>query len=623
MCGLNGIYNLNGKPADSFLIQKMNNVLNHRGPDDKGCFCFNQVGLGHTRLSIIDLSQAGHQPMSNDNESLWIVYNGEIYNFQEIRKSLQALGYKFKSETDTEVILFSYQEWGVNCLEKFNGMFAFAIWDKNKEQLFLARDRLGQKPLYYYYDQEKFVFASEIKAILENKNIKREINPQGMVNYFTFGNSIGPDTIYKNIKKLLPGNYLILKKGKIEINNYWRPYSYREKDQGEKYYLKKLTELFENSVKQRLISDVPLGVFLSGGIDSSAVVAMMAKSSSCPIKTFSVGFNIEGKEFNELPDAKLVADYFKTEHHEIILKELDLINTLNKLVYHFDEPFGDAANFPVFYISQFAKDYITVALTGEGGDEIFAGYRRYVIEKNRSLIMLFNWLFNNSLAEKSINFLPGFRRTKKFIETLPVRDDLLRYASWLDFFSQDMRKYLFKDYLLEDSLKIYKKYFFEDSSYSLIEKFINLDQKILLPDRYLEKIDKASMAVGLETRTPFLDHNLVDFVNSMPLKYNIKGFKTKCIFKEAMKDFLPSKIIKKRKHGFAVPTNLWFRGKLKDYLFEVIFDSKTKSRGYFNFDYIEKLYKHYQEKNQPFDSQLWLILNFELWHRKFIDNSAS
>lgn len=625
MCGIVGVYNLEERSIDPSLIQRMIDVLEHRGPDDKGIFCHNQVALGHCRLSIIDLSEAGHQPMSNEEGTIWIVHNGEIYNFQELRKTLKNLGYRFKSKTDTEVILHSYQEWGTNCLEKFNGMFAFAIWDKKKQQLFLARDRLGEKPLYYYFDQEKFVFASEIKAILKDNSIQRGLDSQGIVNYFTFGHSIAPDTIYKGIKKLLPGHYLILKNGKIETKEYWKiSLSETKEDKGEKYYQEKTIELFEKAVKERLISDVPLGVFLSGGIDSSAVVAMMAKCSVSPIRTFSVGFDVEGKEFNELADAKIIADYFRTDHHEIILRELDLINTLNKLIYHFDEPFGDAANFPVFYISQFAKNYVTVALTGDGGDEIFGGYRRYIIEKNRSKLLVLNWLFKNNLVKRFADSLPKLRRTKKLIMTLPIKDDLLRYTNWLTFFSKEMRNQLFQSNLLEskkDPLKIYKECFSQNNPQDLVEKIMYLDQKILLPDRYLEKVDKPSMANGLEIRTPFLDYRLVEFANLIPLKYKIRGFKTKYIFKQAMKNFLPKQVLRKRKHGFAVPTNLWFRGKLKKYLFEIIFDKTTKSRGYFNFGYIEKLYKCYQEKNQPFDSELWLILNFELWHRQFIDKN--
>ena len=626
MCGITGICNINKKSVDSFLIQKMTDSIEHRGPDDAGIFLDGNVALGHRRLSILDLSPLGHQPMANKEKTLCIVFNGEIYNFKELKKSLESLGYQFNSHTDTEVILYAYQEWQEHCVQKMNGMFAFAIFDKKNQQIFLARDRMGEKPLYYYQDYDKFIFASEIKAILQDASVTRQIDPQGMVNYFTFGHAIAPDTMYCGIKKLLPGHYAIFKNGQLYIKEYWAlSLSGVKEDKGKKHYVENIQTLFENSVKERLVSDVPLGVFLSGGIDSSAVVAMMAKNKVSPLKTFSVGFNIAGQEFNELADAKIVADYFGTEHHEILLQETDLVSTLHKLVYHFDEPFGDAASFPVFYMSQFAKKHVSVILTGEGGDELFGGYRRYAVEKNRSRLLLLNMLFKNKLCNGIISALPKLRKTKKLIGALPIKDDLLRYTRWLDFFSEDMRSSLFNGGFSlgsADSLKMYKKYFSEYQSKELVEKYIYLDQKILLPDGYLEKVDKASMAVGLETRAPMLDYHFVEFANSIPLRYKIQGFNGKVIFKEAMKDFLPKQILKKKKHGFAVPTNRWFQGKLKEYMFEVLFDQKTRERGYFNFGYIEKLYKLYQNGNQPLDSQLWLLLNFELWHRQFIDSPS-
>jgi asparagine synthase (glutamine-hydrolysing) len=622
MCGIIGIYNHNGQSVDALLIEKMTKVLNHRGPDGFGTFVKNNVGLGHRRLSIIDLSSLGRQPMTNEENNLQIVFNGEIYNFQKLKKVLENYGHKFKSKTDTEVILHSYEQWGPECVKKFNGMFAFAIYNERDGSIFLARDRMGEKPLYYYLDENKFVFASEIKAILEDRSIKKVIDSQGFVNYFTFGHSIGPDTIYSGIKKLLPSHHALFKNGKIIIKRYWDSLVVEDSlDKGKQYYQQRTRELFETSVKDRLISDVPLGVFLSGGIDSSSVVAIMARNKVNPLKTFSVGFNLPGKEFNELSDAKIVADHFKTDHAELILRESDLIDGLEKLVYHFDEPFGDAAGFPVYFLSRFAKERVSVALTGEGGDEIFGGYRRYVAEKNVSKILFLNSVFDNNFSKLFVDSLPNFRRFKKMASALSIKNDLERYASWISFFSPDALNNLFINKNLPDPLSLYKQYSLQSKSTDWLGKIMYLDQKIILPDAYLEKVDKMSMAFGLETRAPILDHEFVEFANSIPSKYKIKGMTTKYIFREAMKDILPASILKKKKHGFAVPTNAWFKGKLKDYLFEVIFDNKTKSRGYFNYDYIEKLYKLYQNGNQPLDSQFWLLLNFELWQRQFIDKN--
>jgi len=622
MCGIAGICNLNNETIDKQLLLAMAEKISHRGPDDSGIFLHENFGLCHARLSIIDLSSAGHQPMGDSDGVLQIVFNGEIYNFQEIRKNLENLGYNFKSKTDTEVILYSYKEWGKDCVKKFNGMFAFAILDKRNGSIFLARDRMGEKPLYYCLDNNKFIFASEIKAILEDKSIPRVVDKQGLVNYFTFGHSIAPDTIYSGIKKVLPGSYIIFKNGKIISEKYWDlPFSVEADDKGEEYYIQKTKNILENSVKERLISDVPLGVFLSGGVDSSLMVAMMAKNKVSPIRTFSVGFNTGGKEFNELSDAKIVADYFKTEHHEIILGESDLKSTLDKLVYHFDEPFGDAASFPVFFMSEFAKKYVSVVLTGEGGDEIFGGYRRYLMEKNKSKFLTLNSILNNNISKTFFNALPNFRRVKKAVSAFSIKDDLKRYVSWMSFFSPEALDSLFIDKNLPDPLEIYKQYFslYKDSDW--LKTIMKLDQKILLPDGYLEKVDKTTMAFGLESRAPFLDHNIVEFADSIPSKYKINGRTTKYILRKVLSEFLPESICNKAKHGFAVPTNIWLKGKLKDYLFEIIFDDKTKQRGYFNYDYIEKIYKNYKDNSQPLDSQLWLLLNFELWHRQFIDKN--
>ncbi len=620
MCGISGVYNYNGKPVDEVLLKKMTAVLAHRGPDDNGIFVKNHIGLGHRRLSIIDVSAAGHQPMANKDGSLQIVFNGEIYNFQEIRKMLQAHGHTFKSKTDTEVILHAYEHWGFDCATKFNGMFAFAIFDAKQDLLFLARDRMGEKPLYYFADNNRFMFASEIKAILQDAVVPRKISSQGMLNYFTFGHSIAPGTMYEGIKKLPPAHYMIVKNGEIGLQQYWDSFiASNPVDRGEQYYKQATRDLLESSVNDRLIADVPLGVFLSGGLDSAAVVAMMQKQVSAPIKTFSVGFDMEDGEFNELSRARIIANHFKTDHHELVLKENDLVDAVEKLVYHFDEPFGDAAAFPIYFLSKFAKEKVSVVLTGDGGDELFGGYRRYVVEKNLGRLGMLSMVAKNPVTRSAVNALPHLRRTKKLVNSLAVKDQLQRYASWISFFSPDMQQQLFAQLPEGDALAAYKYHLAKTGSTDWFGAIMYLDQKILLPDGYLEKVDKPSMAFGLETRAPFLDYRLVEFANAMPADYKIRGKQTKYLFRKAMEGILPPEIVHHKKQGFAVPTNQWFRGALKNYLAEVLFDQKTKERGYFNYAAIETWYKMYQDKKQPLDSQFWLLLNFELWHRKFID----
>ncbi|MBX4200626.1 asparagine synthase (glutamine-hydrolyzing) [Candidatus Parcubacteria bacterium] len=624
MCGITGIYQNSKDPINKELLESMAKALEHRGPDDGGIYIDAGVGLGNRRLSILDLSLRGHQPMLNSAGSVCITYNGELYNFKELRSELEKLGHVFVSDADTEVILKSYEQWGEPCLGKFNGMFAFAIWDKPRQQLFLARDRMGEKPLYYYSDGHKFVFASEIKSILEDKSIVRRVDSQGMVNYFTFGHSVGEDTMYQNIKKLLPGHSLTVKNGQVNIEKFWDSLVLQAgADRGGRYYQEKLLEIFDDSVKRRMVADVPLGVFLSGGLDSSSVVAMMARHTKLPITTFSVGFDEPGTEFNELKDAKVVSDYFKTRHHELILRESDLLETLQDIVYHFDEPFGDAANFPVFCVSRLASKHVKVVLTGEGADEIFGGYRRYMIENNFGILSVLKWIASNKIVASLVSTQPKLKKIRQLVSALAISDDLIRQTNWLVCFTPAQRQQLFAPGFLDKNTDPFKKYREYDARYRTsrsLEKMLYLDQKVLLPDGYLEKVDKASMAWGLETRTPFLDHRLVELANSMPGKYKIRGLETKYMFKKAMAPFLPASILKKRKHGFAVPTNLWLKGKLKDYLYEVLFDQKTRQRGYFNMDYVEKMYQEYQQ-GKPYHYQLWLLLNFELWHRRFIDNN--
>ena len=625
MSGICGVLNLDNNPIKKDLIKNMCLKISHRGPDDKGTFVDKYVGLGHVRLSIIDLSSAGHQPMCNENKTNWIIHNGEIYNFLDIRLELCKRGHHFKSNTDAEVIIHSYEEWNKKCLKKFNGMFAFGIWDAKEKLLFLARDRLGVKPLYYYLDSKKIIFSSEIKAILVDPTASNEIDMKGLINYFSYGHSVASNTIYKNIKKLLPGHYLICKDGKVSIHQYWdMPFIKEKENKGEKYYCERLFELLIDSVKKRLVSDVfPLGVFLSGGIDSSIIVAIMNKINNQSIKTFSVGFDIKGSNYNELSDANLVAKYFNTDHHEILLTDSDLIDALQKLVYHYDEPFGDVAAFPTYLVSKVAKNYVKVCLTGEGADEIFGGYRRYVAEKYTKYYNLLPCFLKDNLIKKSVNLLPRFRRIKTIINTICINDEVKRHGSWLNIFSDDMKANLFNSYVSDilkniDSFEIYKKYFPLDNQLSTLDKIMYVDLKTRLPNMYLEKIDKASMAVSLEARVPFLDHRLVEFAATIPAKYKIKNFNTKYILKKTAKSILPKNVINKPKHGFAVPIDPWFSGKLKNFIRDILLDKTTLSREFLNKKYIQEIYNKHLQGKEVYALNLWLILIFELWYREYL-----
>ncbi len=598
--------------------------MEHRGPDGEGYFVEDNIGIANRRLSIIDLAK-GDQPIFSEDKGIVIVFNGELYNYPELRQELIRKGHRFYTDSDTEVIVHLYEDEGIQCLNKLNAMFTFALWDRKKKSLLIARDRLGIKPLYYYQDHKKLVFASEIKAILADSSIARKIEPKGVVNYFTFGHSVAPDTMYQDIKKLLPGHYLIYQNGLITTASYWDiPCSMTHEDRGEAFYRTRVAELLAQSVKRQMIADVPVGALLSGGVDSSTVVGLMSRVSDRPIRTFSVGFEF-GKIYNELEDARKVATHFGTDHHELLLKDKDLVEVLQKLVYHYDEPFGDAAAFPTYLVCEFARKLVKVVLTGEGGDEIFGGYRRYSIERLAPYYQLLPKFVRNGLVQPIVAPLPRLRRLKKSIRTLGIADPVVRYGSWLAVFTNDMRQQLFEAQFNQrlqgfDAFDVYKKYYPPANGHPLIEKAMYVDQKTWLPDTYLEKVDKASMAVSLEARVPLLDHELVEFAATIPAKYKIHGFETKYILKRAVAGLLPENILRKPKHGFAVPTDPWFRGELKEFVWQVLFDSKTQARGYFNSQYIEKLYKDHDSGRGVYDTQLWLLLVFELWHRRFLDN---
>ncbi|MBI5464313.1 MAG: asparagine synthase (glutamine-hydrolyzing) [Ignavibacteriales bacterium] len=628
MCGIFGIVSSRGEHFVS--AEKQLNCISHRGPDDQGSWSAEGVFLGNCRLSIIDLA-GGHQPIFNDDKSCCIVYNGELYNFQDLRSELVSLGYRFHSKTDTEVVLRAYEEWGVQCFKRFNGMFAFAIWDQRKKHLVAARDRIGEKPFYYYKGINRFVFASEIKAIVADGTIPRNINPKGLANYLAFGHSVAPNTMFENIYKLLPGHYMIAHENSIDVIPYWDVGDEPQVDESEHIgygdYCDKIREILDDSVRRRIVADVPVGAFLSGGIDSSVVVALMKRHASGPVKTFSLGFTVGGG-YNELSDARRVAEFLGTEHHELRVDHLDLVGTLQKLVYQYDEPFGDAANFPVYLLSEFARKEVKVVLAGEGGDELFGGYRRYVADQFAPLYQKLPATLRENILPNLVNSIPRFRRLKRIVSTLPDPYQPVRYAKWLEVFTPEMRsRLLHQDWLRaigdHDPRSSYAYYYHLPKERKALSDHLNrimyVDVKTWLVDTFMEKVDKATMAFGLEGRLPLLDYRLVELAFQIPAKFKIRGISTKRILKDSVRDILPPSVLSKRKHGFAVPTDPWFRGELKGFLFETLLDRRTTARGYFNQSEIEKLYCLHKNGQEVFDTPLWLLLNFELWNREFID----
>jgi asparagine synthase (glutamine-hydrolysing) len=629
MCGIFGIVSDN--PQHFAHADRQLRTIIHRGPDEEGSWKGDGVYLGSRRLSIIDLT-TGRQPIFNEDRTLCIVYNGELYNFLDLRPQLESHGHVFATHSDTEVVLHAFEQWGIDCLRRFNGMFAFAVWDTRKRRLVIARDRIGEKPLYYYVARDRIVFGSEIKAIVADPTVPRVVSRKGLVNYLTFGHSSFPDTMYEGIFKLPPGHYMTIEGGKTDIRQYWdvgdEPQEPVRPDAGEEEVSTRILDLLDDSVRRRMIADVPVGAFLSGGVDSSAVVALMKRHATGPVKTFSLGFTIGGA-YNELPDARRVARYLGTEHHELQVDHVDMVGTLLKLVYHYDEPYGDAANFPLYLISEFARKHVKVVLAGDGGDELFGGYRRFVADQYAGRYQMLPSFLSRGLIPALAGALPRLRRTKRILTTLPIRDPARRAASWLEVFTPDMRRGLLLPAIQEvlgdyDPTWQYAHFYNRTGGHrpplDHLNRMMYVDLKTWLADVYMEKVDKATMAVSLEGRLPILDHRLVELAFQIPSSYKIRGGATKQILKKAVAHLLPPEVLSKPKHGFAVPTDPWFRGALRDFVYETLTDPRTKARGYFDSGYVERLYRLHREGKEVYDTPLWLLLNLELWHRTFIDS---
>jgi len=626
MCGIIGFYGF----EDKALLKNMTKSLTHRGPDDFGYYSNKLYSLGHRRLSIIDLSKNGKQPMCNEDEDIWITYNGEIYNFLELKNELEEKGYKFKSDTDTEVIINAYEEWGVDCLHKFNGMFAFCIYDVRHKRLFLARDRMGIKPLYFYFNKKgSFFFASEMKAFFEYPEFKGELNKEAMKLFFAHEFVPNPHTIYKDVHKLPAGCYVIHEKGLVTQKSYWNP-SFNVQENSEKYIMDNIINKLTESVKLRLMSDVPLGAFLSGGIDSSAIVALMSKINNEPPKTFSIGF--EDKSFDETHKSRIVSELYNTDHHEKIISPKELIKLMTKLPLHMDEPFGDPSLIPTYVVSEFTRKDVTVSLSGDGGDELFAGYDWYAGQYYAQ--HFYKHIPFKSFIPKIVNKIPqtkavrGFtNKLKRFVDSVnePEHNRQLR---WLNCFGPDEENnLLYNDKIIEP----YNKTINHTIS---LEKFLNAkpgnsfngmifaDWKHFLQDDILTKVDMASMKVSLEARTPFLDHNFVEFTSTIPERYKAKmkinGLDRKHILKKALlaHDLLPKKILYGEKQGFTLPLKNWLRDDLKFLLDTYLNEDEIKQNRIFNYRHINKLVHQHLTYKKDNQRQLWAYIVFNMWYEE-------
>ena len=617
MCGIIGILNRDEKPIFLEELHGMSRAIAHRGPDDDGYYLGNGVGLGMRRLSIIDLT-TGRQPISNEDGTIWSVFNGEIYNYRELRKRLQASGHRFSTTTDTETIVHLYEEFGHNCVQKLQGMFAFAIWDERKQELLIARDRLGIKPLYYGEIGGQFVFASELKAILQLPNVECVMNWESVNHLFTFLSTPDRESIVAGISKLKPAHLLVAPRGKsLCIHRYWDVQFTPDHTLSEGSCKERLAELIDESVKSHLVSDVPVGAFLSGGMDSSAVVASMTKKVTGRVRTFSVGFT-EG-DYNELQFARTIANKFGTDHQELIL-EPNALDILDDLVWHLDEPFGDSSAIPTFMVSQMASEQVKVVLSGDGGDELFAGYDKYAVEGRERRRESLPSVVRRLLAAAGSN-LPDGMRGRRFLRHMSLMG-ADRYLDSSTLFTHEEKEKLF----LEDAFEKLsahdpfheKRRHLNQSGGHWLSMLQHLDLKTYLPLDILTKVDRMSMAHSLEVRVPLLDHTLVEFAATIPPGFIFKGDTRKYIFKRAMEGVLPSEVINRPKKGFAVPLGRWFRGRLDHVVRELLLSDVTRRRGVFRPSYIENLLKCHQQ-GRDLDLQLWTLISFEMWCRMFMD----
>jgi asparagine synthase (glutamine-hydrolysing) len=619
MCGIAGI--VGGAPGsvDTQTIHRMCQAIVHRGPDDEGIFVKDGVGLGMRRLSIIDLS-GGHQPVFNEDRTVWVVFNGEIYNFLELRQELEGRGHRFYTHTDTEVIVHLYEDMGADCVDKLRGMFAFALYDERNRRLLLARDRLGKKPLHYALTNGRLMFGSEIKAILAVAPELATVDSSALLQYFYFGYIPDPVTAFAPIQKLLPGHTLEFAAGKIHVRQYWDLPEYGTySPASEQECLEELEHRLAEAVRIRLIADVPLGAMLSGGTDSSTVVALMARFSSRPVKTFSIGF--QHADFNEAPYARMVAEKFATEHHELIL-EPNVVGTVETLTQSMEEPFGDSSMLPTYYISCLARKHVTVALSGDGGDEAFAGYERYRIHlRDRSHDWIPEWA--GRLYRRGIHPLLPYRvpgRSLAYSISLPWQE---RYTEGVSFqpFQREMGL-LSEDFVGEaQPLRLFREYLDQAPAHDPLSRVLYLDSKTYLPGDILTKVDRMSMLTSLEARVPMLDHVFIEWVTSLAPEWKMRGGSQKYILRKlAERVGVPKEVLYRPKKGFALPLGHWMRHELKDLILTIMTDPVTMQRGYFNPAGIRRLLgEHFQERRDH-SARIWRLFMFELWHRNFLES---
>lgn len=633
MCGICGFLEFRGfSAADRAIAERMNSTLSHRGPDAAGAFAAGGAAIAMSRLSVIDVA-CGQQPISTPDGRRWIVYNGEVYNFPELRRELEARGHSFRTHSDTEVVLGAYEEWGPECVQRLRGMFAFCILEVEGSssdrpgggevrRLFLARDRVGKKPLYYYRDASRFVFGSEIKAILAHPEVPREVNRGAIPLYLAYGYVPAPDTMFAGIHELPPGHTLTVERGQLSIREYWDERGTKPEAHSLGDTIERLRVLLEDAVRIRLISDVPLGAFLSGGLDSTAIVAYMTRLMDQPVKTFAIGF-ADDPTFNELDHARRAARAYGTDHHEFVVRP-DAVELLPKLVWHHDQPFADSSAVPTYLVSKLTRGQVTVALTGDGGDELFAGYERFAAARLAETYRKTPQVVQAGLAgvvrrlPESTSYGGTVRRARRFLESAPL-PLAHRYLGWVGIFDAGFIRELLADEPVVDPLAHFQGYFDRVRDRDSIAQLLYVNARTYLPGDLLVKTDRMSMAASLEARSPFLDQELIRFASTIPSNLKLRGVTTKYILKKAMDGIVPREIVYRKKHGFGVPVGRWFRADLSGYVREVLLGPRAQGRGYFTERVVKQLLDEHQSGRRDHAHRLWTLLTFELWHQVFID----
>ena len=622
MCGICGF-----NWRDPELAKRMTDVIAHRGPDQDGIWCDEHVTLGHRRLSIIDLSEAGRQPMPNEDDGVQVVFNGEIYNFAEIRKELEAKGHVFKSHSDTEVIIHGYEEWGFDVVHKFIGMFGIALWDSKKKRLWLVRDRIGIKPLYYYFKNGRLIFGSEIKCILEDPQVPRRVHHAALYAYLGFEFVPAPETAFEDIHKIPAGHWAVLENGQLRVEEYWdlkMPERGVVRSEGE--MVERIRDLIDDAVRLRLISDVPLGAFLSGGLDSSTIVAMMRKHNPGKLQTFTIGY--EDATFSETEYAKVVADHFGTEHRVLIIDKMDEAS-IEKSIWHLDEPMTDLSSIPLMFICQKAKQYVTVCLSGEGGDEVFIGYDRFKAAKIAGFFnFLPKWVRHDLVGRwaKGLEDRPEkkgpINMFKRFIEGSLLPEEAM-HLRWQYFMDPRLEQHLFaeayKAQVPFDPFARVRDYQAKCTTRDVVNREAYLDTRFMMSDSVLMKADKMSMASALEIRVPLLDHRLVEYLGTVPGNQKLRGMTTKYIFRKALEGILPKEIVWRGKQGYSLPVKNLLRTQLKDFMVALLHESPL-IREDFDVAFVDRLIDEHLSMKQNHNHVLWGLMNIAIWHRRFFRN---